>query len=96
MIRPHECPHRPSKLTPRGGGRRFESCRAHHLFQCCSRNKATCACPRPPEIARIVDQVDLEDRLILSSIRVDFLMNGSDGEFLASYVQWRMANLIVK
>jgi len=52
--------------------------------------------PDPPEIARIADQVDLEDRLILSSIRVDFLMNGSDGEFLASYVRWRMANLIVK
>ncbi len=53
------------------------------------------------EIARIVDQIDLEDRLTLSSIqevvtKVDFMMNGSDGEFLTSYVQWRMEHPIVK
>jgi len=80
------------------------------------RNKAT-SCPKPlPKyaisavgpsndhelaIARIVDQINLEDRLTLSSIqevvtKVDFMMNGSDGEFLTSYVQWRMENPVVK
>ena len=48
-------------------------------------------------IARIVDQIDMEGRLTLSSIQevvkaVDFMMNGDDGEFLTNYVQWRMAN----
>ena len=51
-------------------------------------------------IARIVDRIDMEGRLQLSSIQevvnvVDFLMIGSDTEFLAKYLQWRMANPIV-
>jgi hypothetical protein len=53
------------------------------------------------EIAGIVDRISREGRLKLISIQevvntVDFLMCGSDTDFLTGYVQWRMANPIVK
>ena len=52
-------------------------------------------------IARIVDRIDMEGRLELSSIQevvnvLDFLMIGSDSEFLGNYVQWRMDHPIAK
>ncbi len=53
------------------------------------------------EIARIVDRIDLEDRLTLASIQevvvaVEFMMIGSDCEFLGNYVQWRMEHPTAK
>jgi hypothetical protein len=53
------------------------------------------------EIARIVDRIDTEGRLGLASIQevvssVDFMMVGSDTEFLANYVRWRMGHPIQK
>jgi len=53
------------------------------------------------EIARIVDRIQGEGRLYLSSIQkvvktVDFMMDGSDTEFLVNYVRWRMDRPIVK
>ncbi|MBZ5637046.1 MAG: hypothetical protein LAO55_28310 [Acidobacteriia bacterium] len=53
------------------------------------------------EIARIVDNIDLEGRLYLSSIQevvtdLDFLMSGGDSVFLEDYLRWRMENPMVK
>jgi len=52
-------------------------------------------------IARIVDRIDTDGRLNLASIQevvdaVDFMMDGSDTEFLVNYVRWRMDHPIVK
>ena len=52
-------------------------------------------------IARIVDRIQGEGRLYLESIKevvnaVDFMMDGSDTEFLVNYVRWRMDHPIAK
>lgn len=52
-------------------------------------------------ITRIIDCICIEGRLDLAAIQevvnvLDFLMTGSDGEFLERYIQWRMANPIAK
>jgi hypothetical protein len=52
-------------------------------------------------VARIVDRIDTEGRLELASIQevvssVEFMMDGSDTEFLVNYVRWRMDHPIVK
>jgi len=49
------------------------------------------------EIARIIDLIAIDGKLDLASIqevvtKVDFIMNGTDGEFLTDYVQWRIRN----
>ena len=52
-------------------------------------------------IARIVDRLDTDGRLNLASIQevvnaVDFMMDGSDTEFLVNYVRGLMDHPIVK
>ena len=52
-------------------------------------------------IARIVDRLSMEGKLYPSAIpeivaALDFMMSRTDSEFLARYLQWRMANPIPK
>ena len=52
-------------------------------------------------IARIVDKMSIESRLYATAIpevagAVKFAMSISDSEFLARYLQWRMAHPIPK
>jgi hypothetical protein len=53
------------------------------------------------EIARIVDRIDSEGELCLSSgagvmAVVDFMMSKADCKFLVGYIRWRMDNPIPK
>jgi len=53
------------------------------------------------EIARIVDQISVEGRLTLASIQevitvLNFMMTGTDTEFLVEYIRWRMDHPIAK
>lgn len=53
------------------------------------------------EIARIVDQISVEGRLDLASIQevimvLNFMMTGTDTQFLVEYIRWRMDHPIVK
>jgi hypothetical protein len=52
-------------------------------------------------IARIVDRIDIENRLTVSSIQevaagLDFMMLRSDSRFLVDYLHCRMANPVAK
>jgi hypothetical protein len=52
-------------------------------------------------IARIVDKIDIENRLAVSSIQevaacLDFAMLRSDSKFMVDYIHWRMGNPISK
>ena len=52
-------------------------------------------------IARIVDKLSIDGKLYPTAIEnviavLDFSMSKSDGEFLVSYIRWRMDNPIAK
>lgn len=56
---------------------------------------------RETGVARIVDGIASRGGLGLASIQevvnaIDFLMTASENQFLMDYLQWRMANPIVK
>ena len=53
------------------------------------------------EIARIVDQIDLDGRLNPSAIdeiiaALTFIPSEAENDFLVNYIRWRMATPIVK
>ena len=56
---------------------------------------------RERAIAKVVDQIAIEGRLKLISIQeatnvVGFTLTDSENTFLLRYIQWRMANPILK
>jgi hypothetical protein len=56
---------------------------------------------RERAIAKVVDQIAIEGRLKLISIQeatnvVGFKLTDSENTFLLRYIQWRMANPILK